>query len=277
MCSGPLGRMPSGADHLPPGCPLRSSAGCSGSGCAGSFSSLGCRIGFIALSRVAVLNGLVLISLQQKIQVEGRRARAIREAAELRLRPVVTTALVAALGFVPMALSTAPGSEVQRPLATRVVIGRGSSRRAYRRLPGVAGGVCGVWASGAGFWGRGVSGAIASRVVDRALELAACEVRRGFAEGERVACEFRRGFAGWTSGRLTMGSLRWVRRVENASGRKRAPVEGGADDGVASLRLIAPLRAVNEWPADDGGASLGEAGRERVRSEEIAGRGRPAC
>lgn len=45
--------------------------------------------------------------------------RAIREAAELRLRPVLTTALVAALGFIPMALSTAPGSEVQRPLATR--------------------------------------------------------------------------------------------------------------------------------------------------------------
>nr|WP_276599790.1 efflux RND transporter permease subunit [Nannocystis sp. SCPEA4] len=72
---------------------------------------------------VAVLNGLVLVTFAQRLQADGANpVAAIAQAAELRLRPVVTTALVAALGFVPMALSTAPGSEVQRPLAT-VVIG----------------------------------------------------------------------------------------------------------------------------------------------------------
>jgi heavy metal efflux system protein len=85
--------------------------------------SISAGIGFIALFGVAVLNGLVLVSFCQRMQAEGLgRAEAIRQAAELRLRPVLTTALVAALGFIPMALSTAPGSEVQRPLAT-VVIG----------------------------------------------------------------------------------------------------------------------------------------------------------
>jgi cobalt-zinc-cadmium resistance protein CzcA len=70
-----------------------------------------------------MLNGLVLVTFCQRMQSEGAdRVTAIAQAAELRLRPVLTTALVAALGFIPMALSTAPGSEVQRPLAT-VVIG----------------------------------------------------------------------------------------------------------------------------------------------------------
>ncbi|HEY8376015.1 MAG TPA: efflux RND transporter permease subunit, partial [Nannocystis sp.] len=85
--------------------------------------SISAGVGFIALFGVAVLNGLVLVSFCMRMQADGEdRATAIRKAAELRLRPVLTTALVAALGFVPMALSTAPGSEVQRPLAT-VVIG----------------------------------------------------------------------------------------------------------------------------------------------------------
>lgn len=85
--------------------------------------SISAGVGFIALFGVAVLNGLVLVSFCMRIQEEGEeRGAAIRKAAELRLRPVLTTAMVAALGFVPMALSTAPGSEVQRPLAT-VVIG----------------------------------------------------------------------------------------------------------------------------------------------------------
>ncbi len=85
--------------------------------------SISAGIGFIALFGVAVLNGLVLVSFCQRMQADGMdRVRAIRQAAALRLRPVLTTALVAALGFIPMALSTAPGSEVQRPLAT-VVIG----------------------------------------------------------------------------------------------------------------------------------------------------------
>jgi cobalt-zinc-cadmium resistance protein CzcA len=85
--------------------------------------SISAGVGFIALFGVAVLNGLVLISFAERLEKSGMTARdAIRQAAELRLRPVLMTALVASLGFLPMALSSAPGSEVQRPLAT-VVIG----------------------------------------------------------------------------------------------------------------------------------------------------------
>jgi cobalt-zinc-cadmium resistance protein CzcA len=85
--------------------------------------SISAGVGFIALFGVAVLNGLVLVSFSRHLEEGGAsHVAAIREAAELRLRPVLMTALVAALGFLPMALSTAPGSEVQRPLAT-VVIG----------------------------------------------------------------------------------------------------------------------------------------------------------
>lgn len=85
--------------------------------------SISAGVGFIALFGVAVLNGLVLVSFSRHLEERGRgHVEAIREAAELRLRPVLMTALVAALGFIPMAVSTAPGSEVQRPLAT-VVIG----------------------------------------------------------------------------------------------------------------------------------------------------------
>jgi cobalt-zinc-cadmium resistance protein CzcA len=85
--------------------------------------SISAGVGFIALFGVAVLNGLVLVSFCLELQRSGATARdAIAQAAELRLRPVLMTALVAALGFIPMALSRAPGSEVQRPLAT-VVIG----------------------------------------------------------------------------------------------------------------------------------------------------------
>ena len=85
--------------------------------------SISAGVGFIALFGVAVLNGLVLVSFCLHLQADGTSPRqAIAQAAELRLRPVLMTALVAALGFVPMALSRAPGSEVQRPLAT-VVIG----------------------------------------------------------------------------------------------------------------------------------------------------------
>jgi cobalt-zinc-cadmium resistance protein CzcA len=85
--------------------------------------SISAGIGFIALFGVAVLNGLVLVSFARHLEERGTaHVDAIRQAAELRLRPVLTTALVASLGFVPMALSTHPGAEVQRPLAT-VVIG----------------------------------------------------------------------------------------------------------------------------------------------------------
>ncbi|HVY26085.1 MAG TPA: CusA/CzcA family heavy metal efflux RND transporter [Polyangiaceae bacterium] len=85
--------------------------------------SISAGVGFIALFGVAVLNGLVLVTFAAELRKQGMSAaEAIRQAATLRLRPVLMTAFVAALGFVPMALSTAPGSEVQRPLAT-VVIG----------------------------------------------------------------------------------------------------------------------------------------------------------
>jgi cobalt-zinc-cadmium resistance protein CzcA len=85
--------------------------------------SISAGVGFVALFGVAVLNGLVLVSFSRPLEQSGVPAgEAIARAAELRLRPVLMTALVAALGFVPMALSRAPGSEVQRPLAT-VVIG----------------------------------------------------------------------------------------------------------------------------------------------------------
>lgn len=85
--------------------------------------SISAAVGFIALFGVAVLNGLVLVSFTRHLETSGHtHEEAIRKAAELRLRPVLMTALVASLGFLPMALSTDPGSEVQRPLAT-VVIG----------------------------------------------------------------------------------------------------------------------------------------------------------
>ena len=85
--------------------------------------SISAGVGFIALFGVAVLNGLVLVSFARRLEEDGvHHVEAIRRAAEQRLRPVLMTALVASLGFVPMALSSDPGSEVQRPLAT-VVIG----------------------------------------------------------------------------------------------------------------------------------------------------------
>lgn len=85
--------------------------------------SITAAVGFIALSGVAVLNGVVLVSCFNELRAAGRSVRdAVTEGALLRLRPVLMTALVAALGFVPMALATGPGAEVQRPLAT-VVIG----------------------------------------------------------------------------------------------------------------------------------------------------------
>jgi cobalt-zinc-cadmium resistance protein CzcA len=80
-------------------------------------------VGFIALSGVAVLNGLILISYFNSLREQGRSLHdSVREGAMTRLRPVLMTALVASLGFVPMAIATGSGAEVQRPLAT-VVIG----------------------------------------------------------------------------------------------------------------------------------------------------------
>jgi cobalt-zinc-cadmium resistance protein CzcA len=85
--------------------------------------SISAGVGFIALSGVAVLNGLVMVSFIESLRKEGRGLdSAIREGSLTRLRPVLMTALVASLGFVPMALATGTGAEVQKPLAT-VVIG----------------------------------------------------------------------------------------------------------------------------------------------------------
>jgi cobalt-zinc-cadmium resistance protein CzcA len=80
-------------------------------------------IGFIAVFGIAVLNGVVMISYVNQLREEGRGLdEAVLSGAATRLRPVLMTALAASLGFVPMALSTSPGAELQRPLAT-VVIG----------------------------------------------------------------------------------------------------------------------------------------------------------
>jgi len=85
--------------------------------------SISAAIGFIALSGVAVLNGLVMISVIGELREDGLPVDdAIRQGSLTRLRPVLMTALVASLGFIPMALATGTGAEVQRPLAT-VVIG----------------------------------------------------------------------------------------------------------------------------------------------------------
>ncbi|WP_267349830.1 CusA/CzcA family heavy metal efflux RND transporter [Sphingomonas sp. GM_Shp_2] len=85
--------------------------------------SISAAVGFIALSGIAVLNGLVMVSSIHDLMAQGMdRTRAAHEGALARLRPVVMTALVASLGFVPMALGHGAGAEVQKPLAT-VVIG----------------------------------------------------------------------------------------------------------------------------------------------------------
>jgi len=90
--------------------------------------SISAAVGFIALSGVAVLNGLVMLSFIRSLREGGMPlAQAVEEGAMARLRPVLMTALVASLGFVPMALATGTGAEVQRPLATVVIGGIVSS------------------------------------------------------------------------------------------------------------------------------------------------------
>ena len=85
--------------------------------------SISAGVGFIALFGVAVLNGVVMVSYINELRQQGRTVDdAVTLGAETRLRPVLMTALVASLGFVPMAIATSAGAEVQRPLAT-VVIG----------------------------------------------------------------------------------------------------------------------------------------------------------
>ena len=86
--------------------------------------SISAAVGFIALSGVAVLNGLVMITFINQMRANGVPLdEAIVQGSLTRLRPVLMTALVASLGFIPMALATGPGAEVQKPLATVVVGG----------------------------------------------------------------------------------------------------------------------------------------------------------
>jgi cobalt-zinc-cadmium resistance protein CzcA len=95
---------------------------------AGLNLSLSASVGFIALFGIAVLNGVVLVEHLNHLRARGRDLeKAVREGAMDRLRPVLMTALVASLGFVPMALNVGPGAEVQRPLATVVIGGIVSS------------------------------------------------------------------------------------------------------------------------------------------------------
>jgi heavy metal efflux system protein len=90
--------------------------------------SISAGVGFIALSGVAVLNGVVMLTFIKSLRAEGKFLdEAIIEGALIRLRPVLMTALVASLGFVPMAFNVGAGSEVQRPLATVVIGGIVSS------------------------------------------------------------------------------------------------------------------------------------------------------
>ena len=86
--------------------------------------SISAAVGFIALSGVAVLNGLVMVTFIARLREQGQSIEdAVRNGAVARLRPVLMTALVASLGFLPMMLAAGRGAEVQRPLATVVVGG----------------------------------------------------------------------------------------------------------------------------------------------------------
>ena len=90
--------------------------------------SISAAVGFIALSGVAVLNGVVMLTFIRQLLRDGLPLKdAVFEGAQQRLRPVLMTALVASLGFVPMAFNTGVGAEVQRPLATVVIGGIVSS------------------------------------------------------------------------------------------------------------------------------------------------------
>jgi cobalt-zinc-cadmium resistance protein CzcA len=94
----------------------------------GLHLNLSASVGFIALFGVAVLNGVVLLTYINQLRAAGHTmADAVREGAATRFRPVLMTALVASVGFLPMALSTSAGAEVQRPLATVVIGGLVSS------------------------------------------------------------------------------------------------------------------------------------------------------
>jgi cobalt-zinc-cadmium resistance protein CzcA len=105
------------------GVPLALTGGVAALALRGIPLSISAGVGFIALSGVAVLNGVVMVSFIKSLRAEGRTIdEAVLEGSLARLRPVLMTALVASLGFLPMAVATGTGAEVQRPLAT-VVIG----------------------------------------------------------------------------------------------------------------------------------------------------------
>ena len=90
--------------------------------------SVSAAVGFIALTGIAILNGMVLVSFFNHLREEGMNVReAVEKGTLIRLRPVIMTALVASLGFIPMAFNTGLGAEVQRPLATVVIGGLISS------------------------------------------------------------------------------------------------------------------------------------------------------
>jgi cobalt-zinc-cadmium resistance protein CzcA len=104
--------------------PIAASGGLVALAARGMPLSISAAVGFIALFGVATLNGVVLVSAIRRLEVDGVPAgEAAERAAHERLRPVLTTAVVAALGFLPMAFATGTGSEVQRPLATVVMGG----------------------------------------------------------------------------------------------------------------------------------------------------------
>ena len=110
------------------GVPLALTGGVAALALRGLPLSISAGVGFIALSGVAVLNGVVMVSFIRSLIEEGKPVgHAIREGALTRLRPVLMTALVASLGFVPMAVNVGAGAEVQRPLATVVIGGIVSS------------------------------------------------------------------------------------------------------------------------------------------------------
>jgi cobalt-zinc-cadmium resistance protein CzcA len=109
------------------GVPLALTGGVASLALRGMPFSISAAVGFIALSGIAVLNGVVMLSFIKQLRERHPLDRAIVEGAMQRLRPVLITALVASLGFVPMAFNVGTGAEVQRPLATVVIGGIVSS------------------------------------------------------------------------------------------------------------------------------------------------------
>src|SRR6266571_9196 len=110
------------------GVPLAATGGVLALWVCGMTFSISAAIGFIALSGVAVLDGLVMLTYFNQLREEGKTVHeAVVEGSLTRLRPILMTALVASFGFVPMAIATGAGAEVQRPLAIVVIGGLLSS------------------------------------------------------------------------------------------------------------------------------------------------------